>query len=189
MVSLTSLLLPILLSAVLVFVASSILHMMLPWHRDDIASLPMEDDVMAALRRTGAPPGDYMLPYAGTPARMKEPAYIEKVKAGPAAFLTIFPPMPTGRPEMGAQLTQWFIYCLIVSLFAAYIAGRALGPGAEYLEVFRFAGTTAFVGYALALLQNSIWWRRKWSGTIKTMIDGLVYSLLTAGVFGWLWPS
>jgi hypothetical protein len=76
---------------------------------------------------------------------------------------------------------------VIVSIFAAYIAGRALGPGAPYLEVFRFAGSTAFAGYALALAQNSIWYKRNWGATLKSMFDGLVYALLTAGTFGWLW--
>jgi hypothetical protein len=89
---------------------------------------------------------------------------------------------------MGTSLALWFIYCIVVSVIAAYIAGRALGPGAEYLSVFRFAGTTAFVGYALALPQNSIWYKRNWGATMRSMVDGLVYGLLTAGAFGWLWP-
>lgn len=42
---------------------------------------------------------------------------------------------------------------------------------------------------ALALLQNSIWYKRKWSSTLKSMADGLVYALVTAGTFGWLWPA
>jgi hypothetical protein len=54
--------------------------------------------------------------------------------------------------------------------------------------VFRFAGTTAFIGYSVALWQMSIWYRRAWSTTIKATVDGLIYALLTAGVFGWLWP-
>ncbi len=66
--------------------------------------------------------------------------------------------------------------------------GRALGPGANYLHVFRFAGATAFLGYAGALSQMSIWYRRAWSLTIKSSFDGLIYGLLTAGTFGWLWP-
>ena len=84
---------------------------------------------------------------------------------------------------------MWFLYCMVVGVFAAYIAGHALGPGAHYLGVFRFAGCTAFVGYALALLQNSIWYKKAWGATLKSMFDGFVYALLTAGVFGWLWPG
>jgi hypothetical protein len=90
---------------------------------------------------------------------------------------------------MGSSLAMWFVYCVIVALFAGYIAGQALVPGAEYNEVFQFTGATAFAGFSLGLLQGSIWYKRKWSSTIKSMFDGLIYSLLTAGTFGWLWPS
>ena len=77
---------------------------------------------------------------------------------------------------------------MVVSFFAAYIAGRAVGPGADYLTVFRFVGSTAFMGYSFALPQNSIWYKRNWGMTLKSMFDGLVYGLLTAGTFAWLWP-
>ena len=35
---------------------------------------------------------------------------------------------------------MWFLYTIVMSVFAAYIAGRALPPGTAYLQVFRFAG-------------------------------------------------
>jgi hypothetical protein len=110
----------------------------------------------------------------------------DKMSKGPMRILPIF---PEGSINMGSSLAQWFIYCLIVSVFAAYIAGRALTAGVEYLSVFRFAGATAFVGYSLALMQNSIWYKKSWTATIKSMFDGLIYALFTAGVFGWLWPA
>jgi len=87
------------------------------------------------------------------------------------------------------NLVQWFINCVVVGIFAAYVAGRALPAGSRYLAVFRFAGVTAFSGSALALWQNSIWYRRAWTTTLKSTIDGLVYALLIAGTFGWLWPK
>ena len=185
MVPLMSLWIPILLSAVVVLVVSSVIHMVLSYHRSDFADLANEDDVMAALRKTGISPGDYLVPRAGSPKAMKSPEFIEKMKKGPVVFLTV---MPSGAPAMGAQLAQWFAYSVVVGIFAGYIAGRALGPGAHYLAVFRFAGCSAFLGYALALWQNSIWYKRAWSATLKSTIDGLVYALLTAGIFGWLWP-
>ena len=52
MVPLTSLWLPILLSAVVVFAASSIIHMVLPYHRNDFKKLPDEEGFLAALRAT-----------------------------------------------------------------------------------------------------------------------------------------
>jgi hypothetical protein len=185
MVPVMSLWLPIVLAAVLVFVASFVVHMVLPYHRGDYDKVPSEDQVMGALRGFGIPPGNYMMPHAGSPKAMKDPAFVEKRKQGPVAFMTVF----GKNASMGKSLAQWFVYCVVVGVFAAYIAGRALGPGAEYLDVFRFAGCTAFTGYALALWQNSIWYKIKWSTTIKNNFDGLVYGLLTAGAFGWLWPQ
>lgn len=186
MVPLMSLWLPILLSAVLVFVVSSIIQMLLPYHRTDFGKLPAEDEVMEALRKFNIPPGDYVIPCAGGPKEIRSPEFIEKMTKGPVAFLTV---MKSGPPAMTGNLVQWFIYCVVVGLFAGYVAGHTLGPSARYLGIFRVVGATAFAGYALALLQNSIWYKRNWSATLKSVFDGLVYALVTAGTFGWLWPS
>lgn len=185
MVPILSLWLPILLSAVIVFAASATIHMALGYHAGDYRKLPSEDQVMTALRGFDIPPGDYLVPCAGSPREMNAPAFLEKMTKGPVALMTV---MRSGRPAMGAQFAQWFVYCLVVGVFAAYIAGRALGPGAHYLAVFRFAGATAFVGYSLALWQDTIWFKRHWLTSAKSTVDGLIYGLLTGGVFGWLWP-
>lgn len=185
MVPVTALWLPILVSAVFVFFASFILHMLLPLHRGDWRKLPAEDDVQEALRRFNIAPGDYALPSGGSPSAMKDPAFMEKMKRGPVAVMTV---MPAGQFSMGSNLAQWFVFNIVVSVFAGYLAGAALAPGAEYLEVFRFTGTTAFTAYVLGYIPLSIWYKRAWSAQAKNAFDGLVYALLTAGVFGWLWP-
>lgn len=185
MTSLFSLWLPILVSAVLVFVASSLIHMVLPWHKSDYPRMSNEDEVMAALRPLRIPPGDYFFPRPATREDMRSPAFAEKMRQGPVAMMTI---MPGETMSMGRNLGLWFAYCAVTNYFAAYVASRALAPGAAYLEVFRFVGTVAFIGYSVALWQMSIWYRRAWSITIKATVDGLIYALLTAGTFGWLWP-
>ena len=185
MVPVTALWLPILLSAVIVFVASSIIHMVLPFHRKDYKPVPSEDGVMEALRRFSIPPGDYLMPCPTGPSAMKEPAFLEKRAKGPVLMMTV---MPSGPVNMGTPLAQWFVYCVVVGLFAGYVAGAALPAGAPYLSVFRFVGTVAFVGYSMAVWQNSIWYKRAWGITLRVTIDGLIYGLLTAGTFGWLWP-
>lgn len=185
MVPLTQLLLPILISAALVFVVSSIIHMVLPYHRTDFAPVPDEDRLMDDLRAAGLTPGDYVVPHVRTPAELSSPEYLAKRERGPVAFITV---VPSGKTGMGGTLAAWFLYAVIVSLVAGYVAGRALPPGAPYGEVFRFVGTTALAGYVFALWQQSIWYGRPWSSTLKSSFDGLVYALLTAGVFGWLWP-
>ncbi len=185
MVPIASLWLPILVSAVLVFVASSIIHMLLPYHRSDYGQLRGEDDVMDALRRFNIAPGDYLMPAPGGPGGMGSPEFIAKREKGPIMLMTV---LPAGPPAMGKQLALWFVYSMVVALFAGYVAGVALGTGAPYLTVFRVAGTVAFAGYALGLWQNSIWFGKAWSITLKSTFDALIYALLTAGAFGWLWP-
>ena len=128
MVPITTLWLPIVLSAVIAFIASSVFHMVLPHHKSDYRKLPHEADIMAAMRKAGITPGDYLMPHGGSPSAMKDPAFMEKYNKGPVAMMTV---MKSGPPAMGGQLAQWFVYCLVVSVFAAFIAGRALGPGAQ----------------------------------------------------------
>lgn len=184
MVPLTALWLPILISAIIVFVASSIVHMLLPYHRGDYQQLPDEDKLLVALRAAGLKRGLYIFPF-GTHKEMKSPALVEKYKQGPVGMMTVF---PSGPPVMPKLLGMWFIYCLIIGFFVAYLTGRTVMPGAHYLVVFRVAGTAAFLAYGVGHLSNSIWKGQTWSVTIKEVIDGLVYGLLTAGTFGWLWP-
>lgn len=185
MIPVVSLWLPILLAAILVFVLSAITHMVLKYHNTDYGPLPGEDEVRRAMREQGVQPGEYVVPYAATPKEMGEPAYIAKTTEGPVALITV---RESGPPTIGKQLGQWFVYCLIVSVFAAYVTSRAVGAGAEYLDVFRFAGTAAFLAYALGTWQETIWFGRSASTTLKNTFDGLIYALATAGVFGWLWP-
>lgn len=185
MVELHLLWLPVLLSGVIVFVASSIIHMATPWHKSDYPKMENEEKVMDALRALAIPPGEYMVPRPASMKDMKSPEFTEKMKKGPVFILSMW---KSGPPTMGGPMLLWFVYSLVVGVFAAYVAGRALPVGAQYLSVFRFAGVTAFLGYSLALWQISIWYHRPWGITVKATVDGLIYALLTAGTFGWLWP-
>jgi hypothetical protein len=99
-------------------------------------------------------------------------------------MITVF---RSGPPVMPKFLGMWFGYCLIISFFVAYLTGHTVAPGTSYLTVFRVAGTAAFLAYGLGNLSNSIWKGQPWSVTFKEVFDGLIYGLLTAGTFGWLW--
>lgn len=185
MVYLTQLWAPILLSAIIVFVVSSILHMVLPFHKSDYRKLPDEEKVMDALRAAGVAPGPaYHFPYCSH-KEMKSPEMQEKFKKGPVGLLTMF---PSGQVNMGKFLGLWFLFCLIVGVFTAYLTGRTVHAGTPYLGVFRVAGTVAFMAYGLGQFVDSVWKGQAWSVTFKHMFDGLLYALLTAGTFGWLWP-
>jgi hypothetical protein len=185
MVSLGSLWLPILVSAVLVFIASSIIHMVLKYHNKDYKPLPNEDAVRAAIRSGSPPPAQYIIPYCSDMKEMEKTEVKQKFIDGPVAVMNVMRP---GVPSMGAYLTQWFIFILIVSLFIAYLAAHTLPVGAEYLRVFRIVGTAGFLAYGAGMAPDSIWMGKPWAITWKQLIDALIYGLVTAGTFGWLWP-
>ncbi len=185
MVTISALWLPILLSAVFVFIASSLVHMVIGYHRTDFRKLPNEARTLDVLRSESIPPGEYLFPCPASPKDMNSPEMLEKYGKGPVGLMTV---RPSGAPKMGKPLVQWFLFCIVVAIAVAYLTGRALGPGASYLSVFRFAGTGAFYAHALARATDSIWMGRAWSTTLKHMFDGLLYALVTAGTFGWLWP-
>ncbi len=186
MISIAQLWLPIVLSAVIVFVVSSIIHMLLPWHKGDYAPVADEARFMDAVRPFNIPPGDYMVPAPHDMAGMKSDAFKQKLERGPKLVMTV---MPNGIQGMGSNLVQWFLYSVVIGIFSAYITGHALGAGANYLQVFRFVGATAFLAYGMALWQYSIWYRRSWMITCKANVDALIYACLMAGTFGWLWPK
>ena len=184
MPSLTALWMPIMLSAIFVFIASSIMHMFLPYHRGDYRALPEEQKSLEALRGLGLTKGLYVFPYSSH-KEMKSPTMVEKYKLGPVGMLTVLASEP---PPMPKFLGMWFVFCLLMGIFVAYVTAHTVPAGAEYLTVFRVAGTVAFMGYGLGKLSDAIWRGQTWSMTIKEVVDGLVYGLLTAGTFGWLWP-
>ena len=183
MVSITDLWLPILLSGVFVFIASSIVHMVLRYHWTDWNELPGEGKAREAMK--GLPPGNFRVPFCSKMDDMKDEGFIAKMKEGPNALII---GMPTGPPTLGKQLALWFIYTVGVGIVTAYVASRTMDAGADYLAVFRVAGTVAFLTYAGGAPASSIWVGIKWSSTVKSVFDGLLYGVVTGGTFGWLWP-
>lgn len=185
MVTLGALWLPVLLSAVLVFVTSSVIHMVLKYHNRDYLRLPTEDAVRAAIRSGNPSPGQYTIPHCIDMKQMETPEMKQKFVEGPVGILYL---RRSGFPSMGPFLTQWFIFTLVVSLFIAYAAAHAVPAGAEYLHVFRVVGMIGFLTYGAGQVPAAIWMGKPWSVTGKELFDGLLYGLVTAGTFGWLWP-
>jgi hypothetical protein len=181
-----SLWLPVLVSAVAVWLVSAILHMALKYHRADYKELSDEASVAAAVRQVGPAPGLYVMPYVMEPARMKDPAVIKRYNEGPVALLTV---MRNGPPAMGKHLGQWFLLCLLVSFVTGYIARHALPSGADGLEVLRITGTVAFIAYGFGYFQDSIWKAIPWSNSVRGLIDAAIYGLVTGLVFCFLWPG
>jgi hypothetical protein len=186
MVPLTELWLPILLSAVLVFAASSVIHMALQYHKKDYVKLPGEEQLLAAMRAQNLAPGHYIFPCAGSLKEMGTPEMLAKLQQGPVGSMIV---RPSGPISMGTSLVQWFLLSLAISVLVAYAAGLGLAPGTEPMLVFRLASAVALLGYAVTYVTDSIWKGLSWGVTAKFLLDGLVYALCTGGAFAWLWPS
>ena len=185
MVSISALWLPILLSAVFVFVASTLIHMVLKYHAADYRALPNEAAFRAAFRGANAPPAQYIIPHISDMKQMGSPEHIAKLTEGPVAVLNL---RPNGVVGMGKALGQWFVFSLAISTVVAFLASPVLPVGTGYKMVFHTVGLAAFLAYAAGQLPAAIWMGKPWSIAAKEVLDGLIYGLVTAGTFGWLWP-
>jgi len=180
-----SLLLPIVVSAVAVFVLTMIIHMT-PWHRSDHIKLPDEDGVMQALRPFNIPPNDYVVPHPGTGEYMKSKEYDAKRAAGPVMIVTV---APSGPWKIGQMMGMWFLFAVVVSASVACVVGTIVPPGGHTHAVFHYAAVITFLTYAMGAVQLSIWYNRKWSTTFKNAVDSLLYALATAWIFSMMWPA
>ncbi len=181
---LSTLWMPILLSAVFVFIVSSIIHMVLGYHANDFKKLPNEDQAMDTMRNLNIPPGHYAVPKSNSMKEHSSPEFKAKIAKGPVMLLHV---RDHKNISMGKSLVQWFVYCIVVSIFSAYIGSHTVSPDAEYLTVHRVVGCVAFMGYGLALFQEAIWDSKGWGATWKSVFDALIFGLVTGGTFGWLW--
>jgi hypothetical protein len=179
--SIIDLWLPILVSSVLIWIVSALIWTVLPWHKNDFSKVDDEEGARAAL--SGLSPGFYNVPHCVDQKALKDPATQQKFKDGPLAFIAI---LPNGMPPMGRNMALSFLNGVFICVLCAYFVTRTVDPNASYLAVFRIAGTVTWVAYGVAYIQDSIWFGRPWSITMKSLIDALIYGLLAGGVFGWL---
>lgn len=173
--------LPIVVAAIACFFMSSAIWVVFKWHNRDHNGTDREDDVRAALK--GAKPGFYILPYCAEYADMAKPEMQQKLNDGPVAYITV---APSGMPSMGPKMLSMVVYFLLISVLCAYMVTRTIAPDADYLAVFRIAGTVAFIANGIAVIPESVWFARPWPMTVKNLLDALIYALLTGGIFGWL---
>lgn len=182
---LTQLWMPILASGLVVFILSALAWTVFPHHKSEWQGVPNEDEVLAAMGQSSLPPGLYTFPYYRDPKEREHPAIRAKLERGPVGYLTV---IPSGIQGMGSMMLQSLLYNVVVSLFTAYVAWHALGAGADYLAVFRVGGAVSFMAYTLAAVPESIWFGRPWSSLARQLVDGALYAVFAAGIFGWLWP-
>ena len=185
---LSDLWLPVLVSGAICFVWSAVAWMVLPHHKGEWKRLATEPEVLAALRQSMPAKGLYMFPFS-LGADLNRTDTKRALEMGPVGYLAIG---STGVPSMAKMLAQSFVLYLVTSLLCAYVAWN-VAPGSKlgvpYLATFRIVGTIATMAYVLGSAPESIWFGRPWKSWVSQAFDGTVMGLLTAGVFGWLWPQ
>ena len=185
MVSFAQVLIPIVAAAVAVFLASSLVHMLLKWHQSDYRKLPNEDDVRAAVRAGSPSPGQYIIPYCSDPKEFEKPEMMQKLLDGPVGVMMLRQPC---APKMGPMLGGWFGLNLAVAAIAGYLACSVLPTQASFLGVCRLVGAVTFVAYAAGPVSQAIWWGKPWSSAAKELLDAAIYGLVSALAFAALWP-
>lgn len=179
-----SLWLPIIVCAVVLFFASFLAWAVLPHHKPDFKKWPDEGRLLEFIRESGAAPGEYIFPWCGDNASMKDPAVQEKLAAGPWGVINVQP----GQCSMGRNMALTLLYFLVVSFFIGYVGAAALAPGAGFRQVLQITGTTAILAYTASEILHGIWFTRPLRAKLMNFIDGVVYGVITGVIFGILWP-
>jgi hypothetical protein len=184
-INLAQLWLPIVLSGIGIFVASSVIHMLLKWHSAEYGQIGNEDAVRVAINAGQPKPGQYMLPYCTDPKQFGEPDMKRKLQEGPVGIIVLKPP---GMFAMGPMLLQWFVYVTALSFVVGYLAAHSLGAGAPFLHVFRLVWTVAYLAFLCGSIQNAIWMGKPWKHVMTDALDAAIYGAVSGALFGWLWP-
>ena len=184
--ALLSLWLPILLSAVVVFVISSLVHMVLKWHASDYSALANEDAVRDAIRAGNPAPGRYVVPHCTDMKDMGSEAMLKKYQEGPVGHVTL---LPNGAPNMGKYLGQWFLWSLAIAVVAAYLTTQLFGLDHGHARAAaKLVFAVSFIAHGFGTVSESIWGGRPWSQSAKYLLDAALYAGGSGLVFYWLWP-
>lgn len=184
-VSITQLWLPILIATVCVFFASSIIWMLLPYHKPDIKAIPNEAEFDEAINKLGIAPGFYMYPNCQNAKDMKSEAFKARWESGPWGTINVM----GHQPNFAMNLLKTFIAYGLITVMVAYISGMALGPGADYMDVFRVVATAGILGHCMGALAGSFFLGTPTRFIVTCFIDGVIFALITAGVFASMWPA
>jgi len=184
MTPIASLMLPILVAAVAVFILSTVVQSLMPWHKRDFGNVPDDDTFLNVIRQLDIPPGDYMVPSPRLPSGARNPDFVEKWAKGPSVTMTVIPP----SASMGRYMGQWFAFTLLVAAIAGWVTRMAVGPAGGDHAIFHYGAIITFLSYSLGAWPLSIWYHRKWSTAFKGAFDAIVYGAATGLVFTWLWP-
>lgn len=181
-VELISLWLPILLTTVMLFFSGFICWMVLPNHKPDWKKLPNETEFLHKMAEWDIPKGNYAYPYAMDKESMEGENAKKAIEQGTFGTIQAW----GGQPSMGNNLLCQVGFLFVTNFCLAYLATLGVAPGADFMTVFRFVATAAFLTFTAAVVPGAIWFKNRITGHI---IDGVIQAAIAGAVFAWLWPS
>ncbi|MCC6425806.1 MAG: hypothetical protein IT435_03190 [Phycisphaerales bacterium] len=177
--------LPILVSAVAVWIASAIVWMAMPHHKKDYIELPDEKGFTAFLKSQNIPAGVYGFPDCKTPEKRNSPEMKEAWQHGPMGMLYVWKtPM-----SMGGKMFATFLVFLCASAGIGYLASIAITGSPEGMHVFRIVATAGTLTYCFSFIPNMIWFGAYRRTIVANIVDGIAYGVITGLVFMWMWPG
>jgi hypothetical protein len=90
---------------------------------------------------------------------------------------------------MGKSLGLWFVWTLVVASFASLVALHTIPLNGDAHMAAHVIALISFVMYGAGSVQDFIWMGKPFSSMMKYLLDALIYSVVTALSFMWLWPS
>jgi hypothetical protein len=181
---LASLWLPIIVVPIVLFFASFLAWAILPHHKPDWKKWPDEDALLKAVRESGAEPGLYLFPNIPE-CDMKNPDNQKLYARGPWGVVSVWP----SKPNMGRNMALTVLYFFVVTFFIAYLASVALPAGASFARVLQVVGTAGLLAYCAGGILQEIWFTVPLRAKVMNLLDGISYGLITAVLFGLLWPG
>ena len=181
----TAILLPVFVTAIVLFIASSIAWTVSPHHRQDWVGHPTEKEFLEQLAASEVPRGQYIFPFI-TPTEMKDPERMATYEKGPHGTLNVW----GSKPSMPRNLALTFLTFLVACFFIGYLTYSAVGTGetADFSKVFQIAGTAGLCTWCFSFIPNGIWFGKTLRSTVMDIADGFVYGILTGLSFGIMWP-
>lgn len=177
--------LPIVLTSVFIFIASSLIHMVFKWHNSEYGKLANEDAVAAAIRAGNALPGQYVFPHCMDMKEMQSDEMMKKYREGPIGLLTL---RRNGPPAMGPALIMWFLFTLILAAITALIAVKSIGLEAHAHTAAHLVGLVTLLAYGAGSVQAGIWMGKPWGSVAKDLLDSFIYAVISAATFLYFWP-
>lgn len=180
--SVFSLWMPIVGSGFATHFASTLAWTVLPHHKPEIKSLgDKEEQFTDWIACKEIEPGQYVFPYCED-MKQTETELFKQKQGKCSGELRVW-----ARPvNMLAAMVKTLGFFLFAAFMIGYVCAYTLTPYTDKGDVFRIVLVLGIMTHCFAIFPRVFWFPRSYA---TSLVDGVVYALLTAGIFYALWPT